>query len=114
MEALLAEAQESLTACDTCPVRGRCVFATRAYQPERCLHERKLLHAFLWSQRHGRGRLEAAGYADLARKASEYAGYLRAARPFDPSRISNPPPAGPGVPFQETAGQSNLLAFATP
>lgn len=114
MEALLTEAQDTLTACDGCPVRARCVFATAQYEPGRCLHEFKLLHAFLWSRRAGRGRLDASEYARLADEAREYADYLRRARPFDASRTSNPPPAGPGVPFQQSDTQSTLSAFAMP
>lgn len=114
MEALLTEAQDTLTACDGCPVRARCVFATAQYEPGRCLHEYKLLHAFLWSRRTGRGRLEAAEFGRLAEEARQYAEYLRRARPFDAARISNAPPAGPTVPFQEGAAQSTLSAFAIP
>ncbi len=114
MEALLAEAQEALTACDGCPERARCVFATAHYEPGRCLHEYKLLHAFLWSRRPGRGRLDAAVYGRLAEEARQYAGFLRRTRPFDAAHVSNPPPVGPDVPFQEGAAQSTLSAFAIP
>lgn len=44
---LLREQRASLNSCPACPVKGTCVFATPGFEPGYCLHEYRLLHAFM-------------------------------------------------------------------
>ena len=91
-------------------MRRSCVFTSDGYLPEHCLHEYKLLHAFVHTRLRQVRPGHAHDYARLAIETQSYAGFLRTKRPFDPSQVSNPVPRGSGVPGFET-GQSNLLCF---
>lgn len=82
---LLADAKASLSSCRVCPVKGTCVFITPRYEPGYCLHEYKLLHAFLAQRLRVHPPAGAAGFAMMTREVEAHVNHLRATRPFDPS-----------------------------
>jgi hypothetical protein len=114
MTVLLESNLDGLSQCDACPFRGGCAFATDRYVPSYCLHEYKLLHAFVASQLRQRPPGDARGYAGLSEDVRRYAKYLHEQRPFDPTRVSNVAPVGPSVPVDAGRPQTNLLAFGAP
>lgn len=63
---LLLEARPALSSCSVCPVKGSCVYATPEYEPGFCLHEYRLLHAYVASRLRAHPPAGAAGFARLA------------------------------------------------
>lgn len=86
------------------------MFTSSTYQPGRCLHEYKLLHAF--AHRRARGAHDAAGWARVAEEVRRYGQWLKDVRPFDPADEALVVPHGPDAPFDDTA-QATLSAFTT-
>lgn len=107
---LLASQKASLSSCPVCPVKGACVFVTPEYEPGYCLHEFRLLHAFLARRLRDHPPAGAAGLSRVAEEATRFVESVRHVRPFDPGRWSTHGyPSVPPAPVWPT--QSTLSAY---
>jgi hypothetical protein len=105
MEDLLQLQRASLDSCPECPVKGTCVFATPGYEPGYCLHEYKLLHAFVSQRLRARPPAGATGFERLQSEAAAFVDRIKRQAP----RGAVPPwlPDSPAWPNQTT-----LMRFA--
>jgi hypothetical protein len=80
-EALLGEARSSLHSCRACPVKGTCVFVTPRYEPGYCLHEYRLLHAFVARRLRAHPPAGAQRFERLRQEAFTFIERLRQEQP---------------------------------
>ncbi len=78
---LLETQKAALHSCPVCPVKGACVFATPGYEPGYCLHEYRLLHAFVAQRLRSH---PPAGAQTLSRVMAETAAFVERTRKENP------------------------------
>lgn len=105
--ALVQMNRSLLSSCPVCPAKGTCVFVTPGYEPGYCLHEFRLLHAFLARRLRSHPAAGASEFSRLAVEAQRFVEQMRKERPFDPSLLVSL--GGP-----HSGGQLTLERFAAP
>lgn len=83
--ALVQMSRSLLSSCPVCPAKGTCVFVTPGYEPSYCLHEYRLLHAFLARRLRSHPAAGASEYSRLAVDAQRFVDDIRREKPFDPA-----------------------------
>lgn len=96
---LLVKERASLHSCPSCPVKGSCVFATPAYEPGYCLHEYRLLHAFVAQRLRVHPPAGVQRFERIAQEARAFIDRIRTERPYGGLRCGHEGRPMAPVPF---------------
>lgn len=76
--------------CPKCRVKGACVFVTPEHAPSLCLHEYKLVHAFVVSRLRRARPVGLARFREIQDEVDEFARRLQDYPTYDAGRLANP------------------------